>query len=214
MSVVFTCLKQPPPHEQLGYFVQNSINANPDKLGRTLREDPDLPFKDLSEASSSHLTVGPPPPKPCEGCLGIQSNEYQVPRMERWATISIALLSVMIASLVVLFLGRRVWKRRRVVIDSDVQLDMETRNFTVGNDGVEKDVFVDQETSKKKSKKRKSSASDASAESNPQGPSVDEEHHVSSSSSEDTEERRRRRRSERKKDSRRRSKRKSQRAVN
>jgi hypothetical protein len=180
----------------LGYFVQNSINSDPGKLGRTLRDDPDLPFQDLNEATSTHLTVGPPPPKPCEGCIGIQSVQVQdAGGMEKWATIPVALLSVMIGSLVLLFLGRRAWKRRREVFDSDlhVQRDMQTNDFTVGDDDLEKEKMklMEEEPVKKKKKHKKkhhyddTNESDSSATgSNPQVPSVDDERSVSSEDSE------------------------------
>jgi hypothetical protein len=192
----------------LGYFVQNSINADPGKLGRTLRENPDLPFQDLKEATSSHLTVGPPPPKPCEGCIGIQAVQVEdAGGMEKWATIPVALLSVMIGSLLLLFLGRRVWKRRREVVDSDlhVQRVMQTNDFTVGDDDLEKEkmkLMVVEPVKKKKKKHKKkhhhddTNESDSSATgSNPQVPSVDDERSVSS---EDSEARRSRLRKERK----------------
>lgn len=214
-----TSLK-PPPHEQLGYFVQNSINADPDKLTRTLREDPNLPFQDLTEATSSHLTVGPPPPKPCEGCLGIQAVQYEdTGGMANWATVPVALLSVMIGSLVILFLGRRVWKRRREVSDTHIQTDMLTRDFATSDLDIDKEKFGEQSSkgeeeeedpgkSKKSKKKKKSKKyhedeisreSTISGGSNPQVPFAEEDDSSSSSSSEDSEEKRRRRKKDKRK---------------
>lgn len=184
---------QPPPFEQLGYFVQNSINVNPDKLGRVLREDPDLPFQNLAQATSNHLTVGPPPPKPCETCLGIQALQYEEDPglMEGWATIPVALISVMIGGLIFLFLGRRMWKRRREVGDSVIG-DMQTRDFAIS------DLDISMEKKHSKWKKRRadetSHHSTSDCGSNPQGASVED-----SSSSDDSEAKRKKKRKEKKK---------------
>ncbi|KAL7515932.1 hypothetical protein ACHAWX_001001 [Stephanocyclus meneghinianus] len=120
---------RPPPHEQLGYFVQDSINADPTKLSRALREEPTLPFEEVESVQSNHLTVGPPAPA-CHGCVGIQASSIadDTNRMEAWATIPIILISLMIGALVFLFFGRRFWKRHHVV-GPDTKREMRTKDF-------------------------------------------------------------------------------------
>lgn len=153
----------PPPHEQLGYFVQNSINANPDKLGRSLREDPDLPFKDLSETSSNHLTVGPPPPiLSCKGCYGMQAIQNDdAGGMEEWAIIPVILLSAIVGALIFLFLSRRLWKRRREVADFDAQGDMKLTASMLDMEK-EKLMNIEEEPSRDKKKNDESSHSEGS----------------------------------------------------
>ncbi|KAL3793753.1 hypothetical protein HJC23_013315 [Cyclotella cryptica] len=225
----------PPPHEQLGYLVQDSINADPTNLARVLREDPALPFQDLESVDSSHLTVGPAAPKVCLGCVGFQAVSVADNRgkLEAWATIPVILISLMIGALVFLFFGRRLWKRHREV-GPDTEREMRTKDFAVSEldmtkekDGYAMAGLVEETTEegdcsrtssekKKKNKKRKkqlidrSTRTDASDTSELSGyPHAEEEDSSSSSSSEDESEeaRRRRRRRERK------SKRAHQRSV-
>jgi hypothetical protein len=121
---------QPPPHEQLGYFVQNSINANPADLVRSLREDKTLPFQDIISAESSHLTVGPPPPKVCTGCFGLQAIvALDEGGLKSWATVPIILISLMIGGLTFVFFGRRLWKRRAYLDGDDMACEMKTSEF-------------------------------------------------------------------------------------
>ncbi|KAL7510518.1 hypothetical protein ACHAXN_007418 [Cyclotella atomus] len=120
----------PPPHEQLGYFVQNSINANPADLVRSLREDKTLPFQDIISAESSHLTVGPPPPKVCTGCFGLQAIvALDEGGLKSWATVPIILISLMIGGLTFVFFGRRLWKRRAYLDGDDMACEMKTSEF-------------------------------------------------------------------------------------
>jgi hypothetical protein len=113
---------QAPPHQQLGYLVQNSINVDSTELVRSLREDRALPFQDLESAESSHLTVGPPAPKVCFGCFGIQEmTSLDENGLKPWAKVPVILLSLMIGLLVLLFLGRRLWKRRVYADINDMQ---------------------------------------------------------------------------------------------
>jgi hypothetical protein len=121
-------LSQPPPHDQLGYFVQNSINADPTDLVRSLREDKTLPFQDIISAESSHLTVGPPPPKVC--CFGLQAIvSLDEGGSKNWATVPVILISLMIGALMSIFFGRRLWKRRAYLDVDDMACEMKTSEF-------------------------------------------------------------------------------------
>ncbi|KAL7482504.1 hypothetical protein ACHAW6_008191 [Cyclotella cf. meneghiniana] len=207
----------PPPHDQLGYFVEDSINADSDNFVRTLREDNTLPFQDLESADSTHLTVESPAPRACDGCVGIQAvSTDDSGGMAEWATILVSLFSLMIVALICLFLSRRIWKLRREV-QPDKDRKMGTKDFAVSYIDIKnKQRFTADENGSKeciekpKRKKKKhakgessdnhsdnASFSDTSEGSNPNSPHAKEVDSSSSSSSEDSELQRRRHRKER-----------------
>ena len=109
----------PPPREELGEIVSDSINADPvgivkslgDRGGGEGEDDGDGPpmppvFAEAESAVSRHLTMKRPPLPAIV--------EYEVGSMvEGWATIPIILISASIASLVGLLLFRRMLGRRR-----------------------------------------------------------------------------------------------------
>ena len=159
----------------MGYFIENSINADPVDFARSLREDVTLPFQDLQSVQGVHLTVGPPPPKVCAGCFGIQAVVKSVDEggLKSWATVPVILVSLMIAALTFVFFGRRLWSRR-VHTDFDVDdMKMNTKDFNVSDLDIDKEkdahrsVNFDEDVlsnetdedikSKKKSKKKKKS---------------------------------------------------------
>ena len=92
--------------------------------------------------------------------------------MKEWATIPVILLSATVGALILLFLGRRLWKRRREVADSDAQGDMKTREFTTSMLDMEKEklmeieklVEIEEESSKKRKKSKSKKNSDESSE--------------------------------------------------
>lgn len=138
----------------MGYFVANSINANPSGLVRSLQDDKTLPFQDIESAESSHLTVGPPPPKVCPGCIGIQAiTVLNEGGLKSWATVPVILLSLMIASLTFAFFGRRLWKRR-VYLEVDELRDMKTAQF-------KNDTMTDEDIAKEKAEQRLATNSEA-----------------------------------------------------
>jgi hypothetical protein len=129
---------RPPPHEQLGHFVQNSINADPTELVRTLREDSTLPFQNLESVESSHLTIGPPAPKLCPGCFGLQAvTSPEDGGLKSWAEVPVILMSLMIVALSFVFFGRRVWKRRRYLDVDDMQCEMKTQDFATSDHDID-----------------------------------------------------------------------------
>ena len=86
--------------------------------------------------------------------------------MKEWATIPVILLSATVGALILLFLGRRLWKRRREVADSDAQGDMKTREFTTSTLDMEKEKLmeIEDESSKKRKKSKSKKNSDESSE--------------------------------------------------
>ena len=168
---------QPPPHEQLGHFVQNSINADPTELVRSLREESTLPFQNLESVESSHLTIGPPAPKLCPGCFGLQAiTNVDEGGLQSWAEVPVILLSLMIAALTFAFFARRIWKRRRYLDIDDMQCEMKTADFATSDHdiGAEKNMHrfsmedvadddsVDGSIKKKKKKKSKRKLNESS----------------------------------------------------
>jgi len=158
--------------------------------------------------------VGPPAPKACDGCVGIQAVYTQDSGgMAKWATIPVSLFSLMIVALICLFLSRRIWKLRREV-EPDKDRKMGTKDFAISDVDIKNEQLLSadeyvsrgsiEKTKKKKKKHAKressedhndnSSFSDSSEGSNPNSPHAEEEDSSSSSSSEDSEVHRRRRR--------------------
>jgi len=124
---------RPPPHNQLGHAVQSSINANKDPLVKAFRQTEDFPefYKDVEDVEGRHLTVGPTLEEVQDqqqvaanggGSSAIEDmyksfneNNANGSKMESWAFIPVIILAVVLASLIGLFLFRRVFVRRRKV---------------------------------------------------------------------------------------------------
>ena len=118
---------KPPPHDQFGDVVQQSINADSNHLVKTLQRSNDLPefFADLEGADSRHLTAkaipqnegGGIPQKEGGGChlggSGLYYHHDDDTGMEAWAMIPVILLAGLISILMGFFLFRRVFVRRR-----------------------------------------------------------------------------------------------------
>lgn len=158
----------PPPYEQLGTLVSDSINADPVGLVKSLkdRENPDvqLPpaFDEVDDANVRHLTL-----KNNEqlltaaggmglyGSLQVQAANEGVGALASWTTVPIAILSVMIASLVGVLLFRRVFTRRQKQVSNDHPLTMYMKKGSVGF-GASMRRSEDSDMKKKKSGRGKS----------------------------------------------------------
>jgi hypothetical protein len=127
---------RPPPHDQLGYFLEDSINANPSVVVNSFKEQQNLPrfFSELEDVGARHLTVGPPAPLKGLGGLAAYQEDIDAHRagaeggMAGWATAPLIIIVLGIVSLASFFLFRRVFKRRRVVTDFG---DMKAKGFAV-----------------------------------------------------------------------------------
>ena len=135
----------PPPYEQLGTLVSDSINADPVGLVKSLKdiENPNvqLPevFDEVDDANVRHLTL-----KNNEqllkaaggmglyGSLQVQAANEGVGGLASWASIPVAILSASIASLVGVLLFRRVFTRRQKQVSNDHPLTMYMKKGSVG----------------------------------------------------------------------------------
>jgi len=116
---------RPPPFQQLGSVVQDSINSDPKTLVKSLKERRDLPpvFGEVESADARHLTLkleAPPAPKPPRGpkkkvVFVTKSADEPDPLMDKWAIVPVILLAFGIAGLAGTFLFRRVFVRRKKV---------------------------------------------------------------------------------------------------
>jgi len=112
----------PPPHEQLGTIISDSINADPMGLVKSLknRKNNGLPelFENVTDAGARHLTMKVEKPKRQPGPIGnvvtfseAGDDESQGSGLG-WATIPVILLSTLIAALIGVLLFRRMFPRR------------------------------------------------------------------------------------------------------
>ena len=156
----------PPPYEQLGTLVSDSINADPVGLVKSLkdRENPNvqLPpvFDEVDDANVRHLTL-----KNNEqlltaaggmglyGSLQVQAANEGGGGLASWASIPVAILSAMIASLMGVLLFRRVFTRRQKQVSNDHPLTMYMKKGSVG---FARRRSEDSDTKKKKSGRGKS----------------------------------------------------------
>ncbi|KAL7537967.1 hypothetical protein ACHAWF_005955 [Thalassiosira exigua] len=117
---------RPPPRLQLGEILQESINRDPTKLVRTLKDKEavqELPpvFEDVVTVEARHLKVEPPSLPPGGGVEAYEDllNQATIRASEarggmaRWAVAPVAMLSLSIAALAGAFLARRIFVRRR-----------------------------------------------------------------------------------------------------
>ena len=108
---------RPPPFQQLGTIVSDSINRDPMVLVKSLKEkgniedEVELPpvFDDVEEANVRHLTLKN---SPFYTIGGVQVYAVDSGGLARWATLPIALISVAIAGLICALLFRRLFTRR------------------------------------------------------------------------------------------------------
>jgi len=110
---------RPPPFEQLGAIMTDSINADPQGLVKSLKDKEGLPpvFNEVEGANARHLTVKVPEKK-AQGLGGARVqilNETSDTNdgMASWATVPIILLSLLISALMGTLLFRRVFVRRK-----------------------------------------------------------------------------------------------------
>jgi len=102
---------RPPPFEQLGSVVEDSINTNRGILVRSLQDKQELPpiFHEVEGANARRLVVEPEPKK----TILVTRTDDPEEKIAGWATLPIIILSFMIATLVGMFLFRRVFVRRK-----------------------------------------------------------------------------------------------------
>lgn len=96
----------PPPFEQLGTIVSDSINADPEGLVKSLRDkESGLPpvFEEVDELKARHLTTK---------VENVQQFNEQSKGLASWATVPTILMAFMILVLTGLLLWRRVFTRR------------------------------------------------------------------------------------------------------
>ena len=125
---------RPPPYEQLGTVLQESINSDPEAVVKSLkdRESNDLPaiFDEVETASARHMTlkVGGSGVKDIQDVVtesaaadGSEGNNSD--GMVDWAKVPIVLLSLLIAGLFGILLFRRAFVRRtkkKIAVGDDV----------------------------------------------------------------------------------------------
>jgi len=117
---------KPPPFEQLGAIISDSINADPQEFVKSLkdREGSNLPpiFEEVEDLTARHLTtkVGKVLPPPISEIQ--ESNEVGKEHMDSWAIIPVILMAFMILGLLGLLLFRRLHLRRvnKVYATNDV----------------------------------------------------------------------------------------------
>ena len=164
----------PPPYEQLGTLVSDSINADPVGLVKSLkdRENPEvqLPtvFDDVDDANVRHLTLkNNEQLLTAAGGMGLYGSlQVQAANegggLASWASIPVAILSASIASLVGVLLFRRVFTRRQKQVSNDHPLTMYMKSGSVGFTSSRR-RSEDSDTKKKSRFRRRSSNSSESS---------------------------------------------------
>lgn len=109
----------PPPYEQLGAIISDSINADPEGLVKSLkdRENNGLPevFEEVEDAGARHLTVKVEKPQRQPGPIGQVKTFSEAGDASLgvlgWATVPVIILSGFIAVLIGILLFRRMFTR-------------------------------------------------------------------------------------------------------
>lgn len=121
----------PPPHEQLGAILEDSVNRDPGGLVKSIKErrGEGLPpvFEDVEDVDASHLTVQIPQKGKVpaisvaerQEISNAKAAEESRGRMADWATVPVILLAFLIAALMGMLLFRRVFVRRKRGVKRD-----------------------------------------------------------------------------------------------
>jgi len=125
----------PPPFEQLGTIVSDSINADPVGLVKSLK-DKDPVFEQADDVNVRHLTLKKEEKSPSNPIGAVQvfskAQSSTDSGLASWATVPLILLSASIASLVGVLLFRRVFTRRQKQVSNDHPLTMYMESGSVG----------------------------------------------------------------------------------
>lgn len=107
----------PPPFEQLGTIISDSINADPTGLVKSLQDkESKLPpvFEEVDDSNARHLTtkVEKKQPGPIGAVQVFNEAKSSEGKMATWATVPIILMAFLIAALTGVLLFRRIFTRR------------------------------------------------------------------------------------------------------